>query len=171
MRLFVIFLTISFMSKIANTQVPYLSKTWAYNLTIPVQVLAKESCHISGHHYVLGTQTRAIFEKVKMQIFGFRWFFSKTNPLMPGPSWYMKIKYLPNTRRYQPSNTGNKKEKKRAFQKVKHLHLWVLEHPQLCSIWDPAHSNKRKKSHMCQFGSGKWFFSCIFAQFAEARTC
>jgi hypothetical protein len=32
----------------ANTGVPYLSKTCAYNLTIPVQVLAKEPCHIPG---------------------------------------------------------------------------------------------------------------------------
>jgi hypothetical protein len=25
-----------------------------------------------------------------------------------------------------------------------------------------------KKVNICRLGSGKWFFSCIFAQFAEA---
>jgi hypothetical protein len=25
-----------------------------------------------------------------------------------------------------------------------------------------------KNVHICRLGSGKWFFSCIFAQFAEA---
>jgi len=35
---------------------------------------------------------------------------------------------------------------KKAFQKAKHLYLWVLEHPQLCSIWDPEHSNQMKRS-------------------------
>jgi hypothetical protein len=57
----------------ANTQDPYLSKTWAYNLSIPFDFLPKNHVGypnksdyqtptpiISGHHNVFGTQPKAI---------------------------------------------------------------------------------------------------------------
>jgi len=99
------------LNKNANTRVPYLSKTWAYNLSIPIWIFAKEPCHIypnksdyqtpapiiSGHHNVFGAQTQAILQKVKNANTGTRAVLSKKNPLMPGSSWRMRIKYPPNT--------------------------------------------------------------------------
>jgi hypothetical protein len=38
----------------------------------------------------------------------------------------------------------------------------TLEHPHHCSVYEPAHYNS-----ICWCGSGKWFFSNMFSQFAE----
>lgn len=44
----------------------------------------------------------------------------------------------------------------------------LKEHPQLCSVCDLADSNWRREVKTCHFGSAKWFWPSIFAEFVEA---
>ncbi len=60
-----------------------------------------------------------------------------------------------------------------------HTYLWALstyllptsfpsEHPHPCSVVTLHIKIGWRKVNICRYGSRKWFFSCIFAQFAEA---